>query len=255
MRADLIAARRLGAGPLVVLVHGGIGPELSWERQLPLAERWTLLIPSRRGFEPSPPAERQDWEVDVDDLEALLEAEDGTPAHLVGFSYGGVCSSIVAAQRPEMVRSLTLIEPPLYSLDPDDPAIADMIDVSERFFSTEPSEDPEAHWRFLAIAGVDRPQNEEQAREIEHATGLARRLRSPADAAPDLEAVRDAGIPVLSVSGSDRPGLVRICDLVAERTGGERVIVEGARHAVQRSPGFNERLEEFLNRVESGSRP
>src|ERR687892_105285 len=49
-----LSARELGSGPAVVLVHGGVGPGLTWERVEPLADRWTLVIPARRGFRPSP---------------------------------------------------------------------------------------------------------------------------------------------------------------------------------------------------------
>lgn len=242
MPAAKLSVRTLGEGPRLVLVHGGIGPELSWERQLPLAERFTLVIPSRRGYEPSPPAERQDFEADTEDLDALVEAGD----NVLGFSYGGLSASIVAGRRPAELGSLVLIEPPLFALDPDHAEIRAMMELSARFFAAEAAEDREAHWQFLAVAGIDRPRNAEQAREIERITRMARRIRPPLDARPDLDAVREAGLPTLSVSGGHNPALERICDLVAERAGGERLRLEGARHAVQRAAGFNERLEAFL---------
>jgi pimeloyl-ACP methyl ester carboxylesterase len=240
--AGEIAVRTLGGGPRVVLVHGGIGPQLSWERQLPLAERWTLVIPSRRGYDPSPPAERQDYEADAADLDALVEPGD----HLVGFSYGGLSAALVAGRRPAVLASLVLIEPPLFSLAPDDPEVLAMAELSSRFASGATEDDPEAHWRFLAVAGIGRPRDEEEAREVERLTRMARRLRNPSGAVPDLAAVADAGVRVLAVSGDHNPALDRVCDLIAERTGGTRLRLAGSRHAVQRAPGFNERLEAFL---------
>ena len=237
-----ISVRTLGSGPRLVLVHGGIGPELSWERQLPLAERHTLVIPSRRGYEPSPKAERQDFEADVQDLDGLIEPGD----RLVGFSYGGLSASIVAGRRPEAIAALVLIEPPLFALARDDPGVQRMIDLSSRFTSGDTDEDPEAHWRFLAVAGIKRPRNEADARAIERLTRLARHLRSPLDAEPDLAAVKAAGVPSLAVSGEHEPALETICDLIAERTGGQRLRLAGSGHAVQRAPRFNQRLEAFL---------
>jgi pimeloyl-ACP methyl ester carboxylesterase len=73
-----LAVRRLGSGPEVLLVHGGAGPEMTWERQAELAESFALVVPWRRGYPPNPPVERQDWEADAEDLLAL--AGDGVSA-------------------------------------------------------------------------------------------------------------------------------------------------------------------------------
>jgi len=81
--AATLDVRVLGSGPRVVLVHGGSGPRRTWEMQSPLAERWQLVIPSRRGFDDSPHTERQDSEDDAADLLPLLSPL----SHLVGFSY------------------------------------------------------------------------------------------------------------------------------------------------------------------------
>ena len=249
MTSGEIVIRTLRRVPRLVLVHGGIGPELSWERQLPLAERHTLVIPWRRGYEPSPRAERQDFVADVKDLDRLVEPGD----RLVGFSYGGLSASIVAGRRASELRALVLIEPPLFSLAPDDPLIAPMIELSSQFTSGATEDDPEAHWRFLSVAGIKRPRDEQEAREVEWLTRLARHLRPPLEARPDLAAVREAGLPTLTVSGEHNTGIERICDLIAERSGGARLRLAGSRHAVQRAAGFNERLESFLADLESHS--
>jgi hypothetical protein len=50
-----------GEGEPVVLVHGsltGDPPNDDWTEQRPLAEHHQLIMPSRRGFYQSPPAER-----------------------------------------------------------------------------------------------------------------------------------------------------------------------------------------------------
>jgi pimeloyl-ACP methyl ester carboxylesterase len=81
-----LARLRFGEGSPLMLVHGGAGPELTWAGQLELAARWTVIVPWRRGFVPSPKSVRQDFEIDAVDIEALLDCEGN--AHLVGFSYG-----------------------------------------------------------------------------------------------------------------------------------------------------------------------
>ncbi len=112
-----VAVRVLGSGPAVMFVHGDVGPGPTWKAQETLADRWRLIVVTRRGFRPSPPAERQDFAVDALDLEKLLRRE---PAHCVGCGYGALGLVLMAADAPELVRSLALIEPPPFEDPPAD---------------------------------------------------------------------------------------------------------------------------------------
>ncbi len=97
--ADLDVARH-GSGPPVVLVHGSVvGAERTWQHQLPLAERWTLVLANRPGFAASPALERGDFEAEAPLFAELL----GDGAHLVGHSYGAVIALYAAALRPQAV--------------------------------------------------------------------------------------------------------------------------------------------------------
>ncbi|HVY77722.1 MAG TPA: hypothetical protein VG898_04365 [Solirubrobacterales bacterium] len=69
-----VFVRRQGSGPELLLVHGGASPGATWEALAPLGARWTLVIPYRRGYEPSPPG-RQDFDVDA----AAYELEASSP--------------------------------------------------------------------------------------------------------------------------------------------------------------------------------
>jgi pimeloyl-ACP methyl ester carboxylesterase len=62
---------------------------------------------------------RQDFDRDSADIVALLRSGP----HVVAHSYGVLGTLIAAAQRPADVRSLTLIEPPLYYLVAGDPEV------------------------------------------------------------------------------------------------------------------------------------
>src|SRR3954469_10156104 len=113
-----IAVSSLGAGPEVLLVHGGASPATTCAALEPLSARWRFTILHRRGYPPSPePEDRIDWEMDATDVLGLLESRP----HVVAHSYGGVAVAIAAAQRPEGVRSLTLIEPALFRGAAHDP--------------------------------------------------------------------------------------------------------------------------------------
>jgi pimeloyl-ACP methyl ester carboxylesterase len=229
--AEALATRVLGHGPAIVLVHGGVGPELTWRAQVALAERWRLVIPWRRGFPPSPPAERQDFLADADDLAELLASLRGA-VHAVGYSYGGIGLATAVGRDPGLVRSLTLVELPIFSVALDDPDVAALGRVSDAYTGD----------------GADSPRDEETVAALERARALARGLRSPNEAAPDLEAVAAAGVPALVVTGGHAAPLERIGDRLAARLGARRDVCTGAGHAVPRAPGFNGLLEGFLAR-------
>jgi hypothetical protein len=66
-----------GAGERLLLVHG-VNREQTWGAQEPLGERWRLVMPARRGYPPSPPAERQaSGEPAVQEFMALAAAYTG----------------------------------------------------------------------------------------------------------------------------------------------------------------------------------
>lgn len=100
-------------------VHGLAGSSLNWtDLMYLLAPRLPGLALDLPGFGLSGPAPDHDYSLQshTDAVIALIEAEGGRPMHLFGNSLGGVVSLRVAAQRPELVRTLTLISPavPMY---------------------------------------------------------------------------------------------------------------------------------------------
>src|SRR3954471_21258072 len=104
-----------GGGERVVCVHGSLSwGTFAFRAQRPLAGTHSLVLPDRRGYGASMASGRADFEVDADDVAALL----GDGAHLVGHSYGAVVALLAAARRPEAVRSLTVSEPGTLALAP-----------------------------------------------------------------------------------------------------------------------------------------
>ncbi len=110
----------IGAGPPLVLVHGGLSDWRTWRAQIAtFAPHYRVLAYSRRGHYPNR------WPVDytactptlhATDLAALLSALELGPAHLVANSYGGLIALSLAQVQPARVRTLTLGEPPVHSL-------------------------------------------------------------------------------------------------------------------------------------------
>jgi pimeloyl-ACP methyl ester carboxylesterase len=123
-----------GSGEPLVLVHGSWGDARSWRFVVPgLAESFRVVVYDRRGHSRS---ERPDTpgsvDEDGDDLAALLEALDLAPAHVVTNSYGGNIALRLATRRPEVFRSLSCHEPPLFSLLEDDPESRELLQQGAR---------------------------------------------------------------------------------------------------------------------------
>jgi pimeloyl-ACP methyl ester carboxylesterase len=235
---------REGAGPEILLVHGGAGPRTTWGALSALADRWTLAHVHRRGYPPSPPPrEGQDFEVDALDLAPLLV---GRP-HVVAHSYGVLGTLIAAAAVPGSVRSLTLIEPPLTYLVPHDPEVARLECIGDAVLTHGMDTDPSELREFLRVAGApvdDGPLPEDVAAGVRRAHGG----RLPSESRPRLDAIRGAGVPVLVASGGHAAALERICDALAAALSGERSVHPGAGHFVAAAPGFAEQLETFLRK-------
>jgi pimeloyl-ACP methyl ester carboxylesterase len=119
-----------------ILIHGTMtwGTECFAEQQS-LGRQFRVEVPDRRGFGDSPDTAQSDWEVDAEDIAALLDQE---PAHLVGHSYGGVVAMVAAILRPDAVLSLTLIEPSALHVAESVPVVAKSLAANRAAFTTDP---------------------------------------------------------------------------------------------------------------------
>jgi len=112
-----IGFERLGAGPPLVVVHGGTADRSRWAPVAPaLAARRTVLLVDRRGRGASGENAQSDYSlgVEVDDLVAVVEAAAdrfGTPVALLGHSFGALCALEALLRTDRIVRAV-LYEPP-----------------------------------------------------------------------------------------------------------------------------------------------
>ncbi|MGX2994687.1 alpha/beta fold hydrolase [Streptomyces sp. JNUCC 64] len=111
-------AARAGLPP-ALYVHGLGGSSQNWSALMPLlddlVESEALDLP---GFGDSPPPEDGSYSVTAH-ARAVIRYLDSTgrgPVHLFGNSMGGAVTTRVAAVRPDLVRSLTLVSPALPEL-------------------------------------------------------------------------------------------------------------------------------------------
>lgn len=245
-----LAVRRWGNGPEVVLVHGGAGPKTTWTGLDSLAERWTLVAVYRRGYPPSPPVSNggQDFLIDTEDLAAVF---DEYRPHVVAHSYGCLGTLLAAGRDPSLVRSVTLIEPPLYFLAPGDPNVARLKLVGDAVLTEGLDADPAILREFLTLSGSPGVDADPLPAPVQAAVRRAHRGRLPGAARPDLKALRTAGIPALVASGGHLPALDSICDALAETLAADRVTAPGAGHFVAAAPSFATRLNDFLSGAEA----
>jgi 2-hydroxy-6-oxonona-2,4-dienedioate hydrolase len=105
--------RRWGAGPPLVLFHGGYGAWTHWIRNvLPLAREFTVIAVDLPGLgesatPPEPHSAESLAQILVEGLDMLLPR--GEPFHLAGFSFGGLLGGHVAAMLGGRVRGFTIV--------------------------------------------------------------------------------------------------------------------------------------------------
>jgi len=108
------------SGAPVVFIHGSLGDLRSWARQEnAFAQYFRVLVYSRRYHPPNPRVEDHQAyspKLHAEDLAALLLTLDIAPAHIVGSDYGAYTGLQLVRDHPQLVRSLVLAEPPIFSL-------------------------------------------------------------------------------------------------------------------------------------------
>jgi len=230
-----LAVDVVGEGDTVVLVHGSGVRDWTWSDQLELSDRYRLVMPYRRGYGDSPDAD-PDFEVDGHDVAELLER----PSHLVGFSYGGIGALLAAVQRPELARTVTVIEPPAFGVALDDPAVQELGKKLEGVFQNKDRAPEEFGAAFAEAMGFEpRPPSPEMRSVLESFM----RERSPGEAVIPYDRLHE--VPVLVVSGGWHPAFDAVCNVLADRLDAELATFPGAGHGAQHAPGFNERLLRF----------
>ena len=108
----------IGSGPPLLFIHGGMGAEcVKILREPGLTSRYRLIHFQRRGYGGSScPEMPVSFAQQSADCQALLEVLGVPMVDVVGQSYGGAISLQFALDAPQMVRSLTVIEPPIPSV-------------------------------------------------------------------------------------------------------------------------------------------
>jgi pimeloyl-ACP methyl ester carboxylesterase len=175
-----------GDGEPLVLMHGGLVDSRFLEPNLgPLAERFHVYTPDRRGHGHTPDVDGPiTYQLMAEDTIAFLEQVVGGPAHLVGHSDGAVVAMLVAMQRPDLVDRLVMISG---GFDKSGEAVPDMDFDSEEVVQFlgpaygEVSPDGVEHFRVLAGKVGQMARNEPHVDPADLARITARSLVMFAD--------------------------------------------------------------------------
>jgi len=109
------AAGPIGA-PLLVFLHGFPEAAFVWDGMLEhFAPRYRCIAPNLRGYErSSSPADAQSYRAKhlVGDIRALIEQHGGRAAALIAHDWGGALAWGLAAQHPESIERLVIVNSP-----------------------------------------------------------------------------------------------------------------------------------------------
>ena len=111
-----IAIECAGAGPSLVIVHGGTGDRTRWTPLFPLlASKFRVCAMDRRAHGASGDTLPYSLQKEVEDVVAVVAAQPG-PVFVLGHSFGAVCA-FEAAFHTAKIAGLALYEPPVRLAD------------------------------------------------------------------------------------------------------------------------------------------
>jgi lipase len=118
MGATVKIIERGGGSTAAVFLHSGVGSAGEWREvfsRWPEGYRLIAVDAYRGGDGPGAPGRQRTLDDYADQVHAVVK-HVGEPVHLIGFSWGGATGLHVAMTAPEVLSSLTVVEPEAYSL-------------------------------------------------------------------------------------------------------------------------------------------
>ena len=204
-----------GEGDPLVLMHGGLVDARFFDPNVgPLAERFHVYLPERRGHGRTPDVDGPiTYQLMTDDTVAFLDQVVGEPADLVGHSDGAFIAMQVAMQRPDLVKRLVMISG---GFNKSGEAMPDM------------EWDVEALTQFLGPAyGEVSPDG------VAHFPVVATKIGEMAAVEPNLEVVELAKVTARSLvmfSDDDLMTLTHAVDMYDALPNAEFAVVPGTSH-------------------------
>ncbi|MCU0292976.1 MAG: alpha/beta fold hydrolase [Thermoanaerobaculaceae bacterium] len=243
-----------GAGPAVMLIHGGMLDHRMWDPQVEALARHYRVIRydvASHGQSPTPEGEWKSFE----HLGLLMQALRVETASLVGLSMGCRIAIDFAIAHPEKVRALVLLDPGMSGFPFTGRDF--MARMGESYRARQAGDARRVAELFLAswLAGPHRTPSQVDpavwARALEMATPNAlKRLEGAELEPPAVGRLGEITAPVLVIEGElDCEDIHRIAGLIDRRVPGtRRVVIPGVAHMpnLERPAEVNRLLLDFL---------
>ncbi|HUS62779.1 MAG TPA: alpha/beta hydrolase [Acidimicrobiales bacterium] len=236
-----------GEGEPFVLCHGFSGSAHDFDLNVEaLAERRRVVALDHRGHGRSTKLATTDGYSIAQlaaDLIALIDANVDAPVDLLGHSMGGRIALELALSRPDLVRSLVLMDTSAWSFVSPDPETRAMIegfmasfDPADGLPKMPPGPEDELIARSTPTAWQEVKDRLSAGFDPYALSALGRELFGPGISVRDR--LGDIACPVTVIVGSlDRPFVDQAPELAGEVKDGEHVIIDGAYHSPQLTHG------------------
>ena len=243
-----------GEGQPLLLIHGLGSSGRDWELQVAyFADRYQVITLDMRGHgKSSKPPGPYSIPLFAGDTASVLEMLEVAPVHVVGISMGGMIAFQLAVDRPELVKSVVVVNSgPDFVIR----SIKDRLQVWQRFIIT----------RVLGLRKMAEVLGERMFPKPEHAQ--VRKVFVERWVENDKQAYQESMKAIVGWSVADRIGEIRCPALiiasdedytpveskqayVQKMPNAELAVIEDARHAVpvERPEQFNAVLEAFLSK-------
>lgn len=244
--------RRWGAGPHLVLIHGGAGSWMHWIRNVEvLATSHTVWAPDLPGFGDSDlPGEGFDADTLYPFVQSGLQELIGDePVDLVGFSFGGLVAAFIAASRPANLRRLVLVSIASMGLLGENPVLRPMRGV------TDPAErEAIARFNLNALMLYDAASVDELALAVQAASATRDRVKNRKIVLTDilLQLCTQWQCPAYGIWGRQdllyRHQIDRLMSVSGTLGLADRVVMDGAGHWLQyeKADEFNRIAQQLL---------
>lgn len=230
----------------VVFVHGaGSYGAAAWPRQHGMALSYDALFLRRHGFDPVAEPVESSFAADTAIVLRSL-ADDGRGAaggHIVAHAQGAIAAMMAAVERPDLVYSLTLVEPACLSLTAELPATAAHISLMKPLFEVRHQLSDEDFQREF-VRRVYATDLQEPATAEEKRSARRLRLQAPSWEAP-LHIV--PGVPTLVLTGGWEPLYEEIAGYLRETGAVHRTAAGG--HRPHDSPDGDRAVRSFISDV------